>query len=134
MSSPIDGWDVRLIDFGLAKMVGMKQEEKFFGGMVSMKRGLRLENVEEVEEVDGVDGVDGVEGVSAGTEAEAWGGEDDDVPFATGGDGDGDGDVTEAGDDAVPLYEMTAGPYIEYRYTQHVFTRDCLVIEYRYTL
>lgn len=28
-------WDVRLIDFGLAKILGFKEEEHFFGGMVS---------------------------------------------------------------------------------------------------
>ena len=89
MFPPIDGWDVRLIDFGLAKMVGMKQEDNFFGGMVSMKAGLRLENVEEVGKTEQVDAVDG------------------DGPSTKGGNGDGD--VTKAGDDAVPLYEMTAG-------------------------
>ena len=37
-----DNLDVRVIDFGLAKMIGIKKENTFFGGMVSMKKGLSL--------------------------------------------------------------------------------------------
>ena len=76
-----DTWDVRLIDFGLAKMVGIKQEDLFFGGMVSP----------------------GVGGGGAG----AYRG----LPSAVrSDDDDDDSDHDEDGDKAPhPLYEMTGG-------------------------
>lgn len=123
---PTDSWDVRLIDFGLAKMVGIKQEEKFFGGMLSVKKGLSLkqENCDE----EGKRGKQGKprEHASAADVAPAWvpaaegtqpslsvvrvtANDNDDAKGEAKKEEDGEEEAGEADDEGAPLYEMTGG-------------------------
>lgn len=125
--APTDSWDVRLIDFGLAKMVGIKQEEKFFGGMMSVKKGLSLKQDDRDEEGERGEQDRPGERASAADvtpardpTAEVTQASPSDVRFTANdaaaakgeaeGEEDGEDEAGEADDEGgAPLYVMTGG-------------------------